>query len=160
MPPPPIVKVIVPTSEEQGREWRYTFDKPSENWFKPDCPDSEWRLGLGGFGKQGTPGAIVRTEWKTPDIWMRSEVTVSGEAFTSLHFKLHHDEDAEVYVNGVLAGSYGGFSSEYEEFPMTAAGRAALRPGKNTIALHCRQTEGGQYIDIGIVDLLPQTPKK
>ena len=160
MPPSPIVKTIVPTSEEQGREWRYTEKKPAENWFKTEFSDTEWTNGLGGFGTYGTPGAIVRTEWKTSDIWMRTEITVSEDHFTSPHFRLHHDEDAEVYINGVLAGSYGGFSSEYEEFPLTAEGRKALMPGKNTIAVHCRQTEGGQYIDIGIVDLLPPAPNK
>ena len=160
VPPSPIVKTIVPTSEEQGREWRYTIEKPQENWFKPEFSDAEWSQGLGGFGTMGTPGAIVRTEWKTPDIWMRTEVTVPGDHFVSLHFRLHHDEDAEVYVNGVLAGSYSGYTSEYEEFPMTPAGQNAIKPGKNTIALHCRQTGGGQYVDIGIVDLLPPAPKK
>ena len=160
MPPAPIFKTIVPTSEEKGREWRYTVDKPSENWFKPEFSDAEWKQGLGGFGTKETPGAIVRTEWKTSDIWMRAEATVSDEQFASLHFRLHHDEDAEVYVNGVLAGSYGGHTSEYDEFPLTQTGRNAFKPGKNTIAVHCRQTRGGQYIDVGIVDLLPQALMK
>jgi hypothetical protein len=158
LPPSPIVKTVVPTSEEEGREWRYSLDKPSEDWFKPEFSDAEWKHGLGGFGTKGTPGAIVRTEWKTSDIWMRAEVTLSDERFASLHFRLHHDEDAEVYVNGVLAGLYGGYTSEYEEFPLTSSGRNAIKPGKNTIAVHCRQTGGDQYIDIGIVDLLPRTP--
>lgn len=160
LPPSPIIKAVVPTSEEQGRLWRYTIDQPSENWFTTEFPDAEWKQGLGGFGTQGTSGAVVRTEWKSSDIWMRAEVTVSDEHFASLRFRLHHDDDAEVYVNGVLAGSYGGFTTEYDEFPMAPAAQDALRPGKNTIAVHCRQTKGDQYIDVGIVDLLPPASEK
>jgi hypothetical protein len=153
VPPPPVVKVVVPTSEDQGREWRYTTEKPAENWFKAEFNDTDWKPGMGGFGTKGTPGASARTEWRTSDIWLRSEITLPREKFSSLHFRLHHDEDAEIYVNGVLAGSFGGYTSEYEEFPMTPAGRKALKPGKNCVAVHCNQTRGGQYIDVGIVEL-------
>lgn len=155
VPPPPVVNVVVPTSEDQGREWQYTTEKPAENWFKTEFNDADWELGMGGFGTNGTPGASVRTEWTTSDIWLRSEITLPREKFSSLHFRLHHDEDAEIYVNGVLAGSFGGYTSEYEEFPMTPAGQKALKPGKNCVAVHCKQTRGGQYIDVGIVDLVP-----
>jgi hypothetical protein len=62
-----------------------------------------------------------------------------------------HDEDVEIYVNGTLAASAKGYVSDYVELPMTAAGRAALKPGKNLIAVHCHQTVGGQYIDVGII---------
>jgi len=64
---------------------------------------------------------------------------------------LHHDEDAEVYINGVLAVKVSGFISSYDVFPLTRESRAALKPGKNLIAMHCHQTTGGQYIDAGFV---------
>jgi hypothetical protein len=65
---------------------------------------------------------------------------------------VHHDEDVEIYVNGVLAAQAADFTTDYEVLAMTPAGKAALRPGKNVLAVHCRQTKGGQYIDVGIAD--------
>ena len=71
--------------------------------------------------------------------------------FDNVSAWLHHDEDTEVYINGLLALKAGGFNSDYDVFPLTSEGRAALKPGKNLIALHCHQTNGGQYVDFGLV---------
>jgi hypothetical protein len=144
---------VVPTSQKEGLAWRYTLQKPAEGWFKADFDDTTWKEGVGGFGTKGTPGAVVRTVWKTDDIWLRREFVLPKGPFTDLHLSLHHDEDAEVYLNGVLATKVPGFTTDYEEVRISPKARAALRPGKNVIAIHCKQTKGGQYIDAGLVDL-------
>jgi hypothetical protein len=150
LPAPPQVTVIVPTSEQQGQTWRYTTQPPSAEWFKADFDDSAWQSGPGGFGTAGTPGAVVRTTWNTSDIWLRREFTLPTGRLDGLQLMLHHDEDAEIYINGVLAARVGGFTGSYEPIPLTPAGRAALRPGRNVFAVHCHQTIGGQYIDLGL----------
>jgi len=153
VPPPPVVFVVVPTSELNGQEWRYTLEKPPADWFSPAFDYAEWKTGIGGFGTEGTPGAVVRTQWKTPDIWLRRDVSIPRGELAGLNVRIHHDEDAELYINGTLAGSYAGYTSDYEDVRLSREAADLLKPGRNTIALHCRQTKGGQYIDCGLETL-------
>ena len=144
--------VVVPTAREEANiQWRYTTQQPDVNWFKPDFNDASWTQGPAGFGTKGTPGAVVRTEWKTADIWLRREFSFPADVNASkLFLQMHHDEDAEVYINGVRAGTASGFISDYEDTEMSPAAQKSLTPGKNILAVHCHQTAGGQYIDVGI----------
>ncbi len=150
----PRVEIVVPDSREQGIVWRYTLDRPAEDWFKTGFDDSAWKEGSGGFGTKGTPGAVVRTEWNTADIWLRRTFELPETAAKNLSLFMHHDEDAEVYLNGVLAAKVADYTTDYEETPISSEALATLRPGKNFIAVHCKQTTGGQYIDVGIVDVV------
>jgi hypothetical protein len=155
----PLVRTLVPTSEREGLTWRYTLEKPADGWTKSAFDDGKWKQGKGGFGTRGTPGAVVRTEWKTDDVWLRREFTLPEKIPDEVLVRLHHDEDAEVYVNGVLAVKTTGYITAYDEFPMTAAARKALKPGKNVFAVHCKQTGGGQYVDVGLVEVMPAKKK-
>ena len=95
----------------------------------------------------------MRTEWSGSDIWMRREFTLPAGKITNPQLLIHHDEDAEIYINGVLAAKVAEFTTDYEVMEINAAGKAALKQGLNTLAVHCHQTRGGQYIDVGIVDI-------
>jgi hypothetical protein len=152
--PPPTERVLVDTSEMTGQKWRYTTGKPAAGWEKPDFDAAAWKEGEGGFGTPMTPGSHVRTTWNTADIWIRREFELKEVPTGDVMFRIHHDEDAEIYINGVLAGKTTGYISDYTVIPLTAEGRKALKTGPNTIAVHCHQTTGGQYIDVGIVELL------
>ncbi|MEI7909225.1 MAG: glycoside hydrolase family 2 TIM barrel-domain containing protein [Verrucomicrobiota bacterium] len=151
LPPQPVIKQVVPTSQQEGINWRFTFDAPAADWIKSGFSDAAWKEGPGGFGTAATPGAVVRSEWKTADIWLRRSFEWTAvEAGVPALF-VHHDEDVEIYINGVLAGKADGFTSDYEEMTLTPEGLAALHPGSNVFAVHCHQVSGGQYIDVGII---------
>jgi hypothetical protein len=150
---PPLVQTVVATSREKEQTWSYTFDRPTDGWFKPEFDDTPWKSGPGGFGTRGTPGAVVRTEWKTSDIWLRRAITLPEGPYTHFYLQLHHDEEAEIYLNGVLAARLTGYSTGYKDVPISEDARKALRPGANVLAVHCRQTAGGQYIDVGLMNL-------
>lgn len=149
--PDPPIDWLTPTSEKEAQTWRYTTAKPADNWFKSDFDATTWKEGKAGFGTEMTPGAVVHTEWNSNDIWIRREFNTEALP-TNPTLTMHHDDDAEVYINGVLANKKSGYTANYEEFELTKEGKAALKAGKNIIAVHCHQNAGGQYIDAGIFD--------
>lgn len=154
-PPEPKQVVLTPTaSQHVGATWRYTTSKPVDGWMKPDFDASAWKEGRAGFGTEGTPGSIIGTEWKTPDIWLRREFNVTGKP-QELKLLMCHDEDVEVYINGVLATKAARHIGDYQEFDVSSEATKALREGKNVITVHCHQTTGGQYIDAGLIALVP-----
>ena len=152
--PPPKEIVVIPTSQTEPQTWRFTTAKPADGWEKPDFDDASWKEAPGGFGEPSTPGSKVRTEWKGPDIWLRREIELPKAKLDGLALSIHHDEDAEIFLNGKLIAAVKGYTTEYTAVPLDQkALAAAVDPGENVLAVHCHQTGGGQYIDVGLVRL-------
>jgi hypothetical protein len=145
-PPLPVYTTIVPTAIKAPVLWRQTTVKPGDNWFKPEFDDTAWTEAPAGFGRE----KAARTQWATADIWLRREMTLPETKLQKPVFLVFHDEDVEIYVNGVLAAKATGYTTAYEPLALTPEGRAALKPGKNQISVHCHQTIGGQFIDVGL----------
>ena len=152
--PPPVIKRFVPTSQDHAQTWRYRTTPPEQGWQSPDYNDSSWKEGPAGFGTEGTPGAIVRTEWKSSDIWLRRSFELAEPPSGELSLVIHHDEDAEVYLNGQLIAELKGYTTGYVAELLDETAQEALRQGKNVLAVHCRQTGGGQYIDVGLATVV------
>jgi len=112
--------------------WKYTTVDPGQGWNTPgfqenkNCP---WKSGKAGFGRVGKPADRVKTPWKTPDIWMRSTyVLPKGLDLAKLSIEACHDEDFEVYINGVLAATGAGHRNDYALFAINPTARKASWP--------------------------------
>lgn len=146
-------RIVVPSSQTDAQTWKYTLEKPSGNWEAASFQAEDWKSGPGGFGEKSTPGSVVRSEWKSNDIWLRRSFELKSIP-RKLRLSIHHDEDAEVYFNGVLATKVTGYSTNYHLIRVTPESVAALKEGTNLLAVHCKQTGGGQYIDVGLVEFV------
>ncbi|TCD12822.1 glycoside hydrolase family 2 [Pedobacter frigidisoli] len=148
------IKDVLPSSQTEAKTWKYTFDQPATEWMNSKFNDAAWKSGQAGFGTKATPGANVKTVWNTDNIWMRREFSLGdlkGINREDLVLYIHHDEDAEVYINGIKAATIPNYTSNYSMVKMSKeAQNALIANGKNVIAIHCTQKQGGQYIDAGI----------
>ncbi|MBN2449396.1 MAG: DUF4965 domain-containing protein [Lentisphaeria bacterium] len=158
MPVPPRTRPLVPSSESAPAAWRYTTSTPPMDWTAPEFDAGAWAEGPGGFGTRGTPEAVVRTVWDRPEIWLRRTFELPQLPAQDLALRLHHDEDVEVFLNGMPVFRAVGYTTEYGTARLPDAARQACRQGRNVLAVHCRQTTGGQYIDVGIDTVLEEPP--
>lgn len=140
---------FVADSRKEPQEWSYTHTAPAGGWSNPSYDESQWQHGPGGFGTAGTPGGVVRTRWNTKDIWLRKAFRVDRVP-ERVSIDLHHDDEIEIYLNGRLVYEKQGFLIAYQRIMLPPEAAQALVVGDNVLAVHCHQTTGGQYVDVGL----------
>ena len=144
------VTTVVPAGDENSSiQWKYTTTEPAADWFTTDFAATGWKTGSAGFGGGG------RTPWSSSDIWIRRTFKINSfdmSRLPDLRLWLFHDEDAEIYINGLLAAKMTGYNTKYEAWPLLPEAQQSLKfdGSDNVIAIHCKQTTGGQFIDCGL----------
>jgi hypothetical protein len=142
------ISFIFPKSETEPVQWRYTINQPQENWFSADYDDSNWKVAPAPFGND-LKG--INTRWTSSNIWLRMEFNLDKKLINP-RLRIFHDEDVEVYINGILAFKESGFLTGWDYVDISPEAAKSLKIGKNIIAAHCVQTSGAQFIDIQLVD--------
>ncbi len=151
-PDAPVYKTLLATSEEKAQDWKYTVEDPGQGWEGVHFEDKGWKQGRGGFGSRETPNTKVGTEWKGNDLWLRREFIVSARPQGQLMLRIFHDEDATVFLNGQEVAKLPGHTVDYTLVELDKSAAALLKPSGNVIAIHVKQTRGGQFIDAGLLD--------
>lgn len=149
---------IMPVSQAGNvvSTWKYySSDKPlsSKEWKDTQFADGVWRQGQAGFGSGGSQGASMNTKWDKPYIYMRTWQNFSSlksDDIDRLQIQVFHDEECDVYINGILATSLQGFTNRYAFVEISKEAKASIEIGKpNLIAVMCKNKEGNQFIDLG-----------
>jgi WD40 repeat protein/tetratricopeptide (TPR) repeat protein len=151
--------MIVPTSENEAVRWRFATTKPPADWTSAAFDDSTWKTGAGIFGKDLPQGVVARTEWSTSDIWLRRKFEWKPDpAVQSLLARVIHDDAFELFINGQQVLSRQVHTPAYDSYPVDARAVGLLKPGTNTMAVHCNSPHGTQSIDVGLLGL-PSSPR-
>ena len=148
----PKVVMAVSTSENEGVSWRFSTTQPPADWMSEAFDDSAWKTGPGSFGSGAAQGLVVRTEWKTTDIWLRRKFEWKPDpAFQCVLARVIHDDGFELFINGKQVLFRLDFITAYNFYLVDASALSLLKPGINTMSVHCRSTAGYQYIDVGLL---------
>lgn len=149
--------VVVPAADKEPAVWKWTDANPGHEWADTGFDDSGWNEGKSAFGSPTTPGTEGRlnTIWKNEDIWIRRQVKLPENLGAKTRLLVHHDNHAEVYIDGILAWKSANIETrDYSVFEITPEAAAKLKPGATvTIAAHGLNVLGGQVLDVGIVTL-------
>ena len=155
---PEMLQPIFPT----GSSWSYTTETPGKDWttrfpVTPNSAEECPKLSPAPFGVTPTHSEHS-TPWTSNDIWLTAEVNLP-ENYVPKPLFLHffHDEDLEVFINGESVLERKGFITRYA---MAQMRRNPLRAGSNLLAVHCRQTEGSQGVDVGLYDSMTRKNSK
>jgi hypothetical protein len=151
---PPLVRTLVAAADAGPQSWRYTTDSPQAEWIGATFDDQAWQQGPGGFGKTTSARAVTGTAWGSPDLWLRRTFELPARPLVNPHLRVFHDDDAEIFVNGVKVAGLTGANGGYAYLPLDDAAMAALHAGPNTLAVHVRNTRGDQYLDVGMVEVV------
>ena len=140
--------------------WRYTLKKPS-SWLEASYDDVKWQEARGGFGTPDHPSQRVFTEWTKPEIWMRKTLTLKAiPANAALYVQT--PGETEIFINGSLAARIDEVSDKHSVIPVAPETIAALREGKNLIAVYAkaRTDDAPRCIDVHLIsaDKVPALP--
>ncbi|MFG0317289.1 MAG: hypothetical protein ACF8XB_08455, partial [Planctomycetota bacterium JB042] len=151
------VTFVLPDDPGGSVEWRYVLEAPAGDWTSPDFDDRRWRKGIAPFRDAvSREERRTATEWGTADVWLRTELRVDDPTRGGLVFQVKVDDRAELYVNGVLAGQVDVWTKgRYRSIAPNAAGRAALVPGSNLIAVKATDIGGKNFFDLQVVRTEP-----
>lgn len=158
---------LVGDSRGESPDWRYTAEDPGDGWAMPGFDATGWRRGKGAFGTTKRPnvsdapdpyGTSLQTDWNSTDLWTRVEFDLADPSMQEVRLEGRFSGAFEAFVNGVPAAKEINGSGTFAPFELTTRAKAALRPGKNLLAVHAVHTglsDGLRFLDIGLTALRP-----
>jgi Domain of unknown function (DUF4965)/Domain of unknown function (DUF5127)/Domain of unknown function (DUF1793)/Domain of unknown function (DUF4964) len=147
-------KTILPAADEKPYTARYTETDPGKNWADGSFDDSSWKTGTAPFTDDK---GVSKELWTSRDIWVRRTFIYSKTNLNKLYLKLHHDDEAEVFLNGEKINASSGANGDLQMFELSSDAVSKLKVGENVLALHCTNTGGAAWIDAGLADELKPT---
>lgn len=142
---------LVPTSEQEKWQARYTENQPADDWMKLTFDDKTWKQGDAAFGTTENE-FTAKTNWTSPYIWVRRIINIDKNLKgKKVYLEYSHDDDAIIYINGIKVVDTGNACKKNVLLPLSDEVLATLKKGKNIIAGYCWNRGGNALLDFGLV---------
>lgn len=145
------LRSLVPNGEDKPWAGKYVTEKPADNWTSVTYDDAQWQEGKGAFGTMESE-PLSKTDWTAEKIWVRREITlhenVKGK---DVYIEYSHDDDAEVYVNGIRIVYTGRATGKNKRAKLSPEALKTLKKGKNILAAYCHNTGANGFLDMGLL---------
>lgn len=138
-----IYETVLPAADEGAYNFQYTETIPEAGWMQPGFDARNWKTGAAPFGDNRS---LVKTYWYSPDLFAIRTFDLKDIPAGKTFLKLKHDDNVVVFLNGKQVYKHDGWNEKYIFLPMEG-----LVKGKNTLAVHVKNTAGGTLLDAGFV---------
>tara|TARA_R110002033_G_scaffold56090_3_gene104984 strand:+ start:76620 stop:79094 length:2475 start_codon:yes stop_codon:yes gene_type:complete len=145
-------ETVLAASDEIEYEVDYTEEQPSSSWERANFESVYWKKGIAPFSDDIN---YAKTIWKSNDLWYRRTFDLKATNLENLYLKLRHDDDVVVYLNGNKIYETEGWNHSFTYIPIAQSITKQLKPKDNVLAIHVKNTAGGQWLDAGLVTEAP-----
>tara|TARA_R110002049_G_scaffold309206_1_gene518557 strand:+ start:12641 stop:15109 length:2469 start_codon:yes stop_codon:yes gene_type:complete len=146
-----IYNTIIGASDETSALVDYTEKTPSNGWETNAFDSSDWKKGEAPF----SDASEAKTVWKSNDLWYRRSFDLKNTDLKTLYLKLRHDDNVVAYLNGNKIYETTGWQHSFKFIPISQNIIQKLKPTGNILAIHIKNTGGGQWLDAGLVSEAP-----
>lgn len=144
------LQTILPAADQKPYQCKYTESEPADGWMNANFNDKAWKTTTAPFSNDKNKAKT--TLWTSKDIWVRRPFVLNDVNINQLYLKLHHDDNVEVYLNGKEIYTCDCYNQRLEDFPVDNALKSQLKKGENVLAIHCANTAGGAWLDVGLAN--------
>ena len=153
-------QVIVPTSEEYGRPWRFTYVEPTATtWSRPSFSIDHWTPGLAPIGSGFPAKGYPRTLWNRIMLFARTSFELDAPNLLYPFLRVYGRGSNDVYLNGSRVSRHLIATADYTRMPLrapsvsgaaTTALNTGLQRGENLLGMFGYNSSGPSQLDVGI----------
>lgn len=147
-----IYKSILAASDKINYQVNYTEKKPNSGWEKTNFNSDNWKKGEAPFSNEINE---AKTVWNSSNLWYRRIFNLDSTNLEKLYLKLRHDDNVVVFLNGNKIYETEGWQHSYKYIPINNDIIKQLKTKNNVLAIHVKNTAGGQWLDAGLVTEIP-----